>query len=235
MNDPEFDPYRPPTASIAIEREVTASGHAVVPDGSPFLTIWLKPRGTIRGIVDRDPGRHVLWLSMVWGVAESLSFSANGNLGDKYPLMPILGGSLAAGIVAGPLLNVIFAALLTWVGGWLGGRGKPIQLRAAFAWSYITETPIVLLWMGVLSIFGIRFFQEAGLDDPTEVEAILLIAFPICTISLLIWSFVILIKTVAEVHEFSAWKALGTILICAGFGIVLLFFVGVAVGIATMK
>jgi hypothetical protein len=48
-------------------------------------------------------------------------------------------------------------------------------------------------------------------------------------IVLAIWSAVLTIKTVAEVHRFSAWKALGTFLLLSlvAIGIILLIVVGV--------
>jgi hypothetical protein len=39
---------------------------------NPFLTIWTRPRATIRAIVDTDPNRHVLLLAAIGGVVNAL-------------------------------------------------------------------------------------------------------------------------------------------------------------------
>ena len=40
---------------------------------SPFLTIWRRPRETVRWIVAENPSLHVMWLACLAGIGDSLS------------------------------------------------------------------------------------------------------------------------------------------------------------------
>src|SRR5437870_1169552 len=71
MNDPRFDPYRPPQASLGSDRGDHGSRELEIPEGSPFLTIWTRPRGTIRGAVETDPNQHFWFLGILFGIHRS--------------------------------------------------------------------------------------------------------------------------------------------------------------------
>lgn len=53
---------------------------------SPWLTIWVKPRETIRRIVDSDPQYQVIVLTVLAGFAESLNRASAKDGGDTFSL-----------------------------------------------------------------------------------------------------------------------------------------------------
>ncbi|MGD0120626.1 MAG: YIP1 family protein [Candidatus Binatus sp.] len=201
---------------------------------TPFLTIWTRPRATIRKIVDSDATIHVLVLAAIQSALGTLnvqqgveSFAPRIPRPSEYFRTGLFVQWLVAlynpaGIPASwPIKVTILTALggmfgivwlyiagsiLKWTGRLLGGTATSLEVRAAIAWGHI---PIVLA-----SIFGIVAFRP-GSSAPCSkcgFGFFLLTAFVV----LVLWCFVLLIKCVSEVHRFSAWRGLGAVVLQTG-------------------
>jgi len=57
---------------------------------SHFLTIWIKPRGTIRQILDTNPQQYVLLLAALSGIYRALDRASGQGYGDNLSLIPLL-------------------------------------------------------------------------------------------------------------------------------------------------
>jgi Yip1-like protein len=190
--------------------------------GNPFFTIWIAPRATIRRIVDTDPTRHVLILAALGPALFALygqwskAVGDNANLSVLWPVWVVVGVAIQAAL--GILGLYISGVLFRWSGSLLGGTASRVEVRAAFAWSQIPSIGTVLILFAALSM-GIPVPQvtpgHLPRIDPAFYKIMALIA------ALSFWGLVIHLKCLGEVHRFSAWKALGTLLIPA-----LIFVIG---------
>ncbi len=191
-----------------------------------WLTIWYRPRATIRRIVDTDPTRFVLgiaWIAGALGVLNSQVMLTTIDLPPKLPHLPRLGASgiaIAAFIIGVGNIVVLYclAALFRWSGQILGGSAQAIEVRAALAWS---QVPSLYLSVAMISAMVL------GLYTPPASHT----ASPLSLIESIIgiWAFVISLKCLGEVHRFSAWRALGTILL--GFFAVFAVVAGIVITI----
>ncbi len=163
MQDPDFDPYLPPRAPIGFAKPMPSGKDSV--EGSPWLTIWTRPRGTIRAIVDTDPTRSVLLLAMIYGISSTLSRSMQRSPGDYLSLSVLLILALAGGSLSGIIINYLMAALVRWTGSWIGGVASVIECRAALAWGAVPMAVNLVLMLGLIAIFGQDLFKSGGLDD----------------------------------------------------------------------
>jgi hypothetical protein len=178
---------------------------------NPWLSIWTRPRATIRQIVDTDPTYMVHPLVALGGVAQALDRASNRNLGDRLPLA----GILALAIFLGPVFAMIglylFGALMRWTGSWLGGVATTKEVRAAIAWGELPTVVSLLLWIPMLALFKEEIFTSESPQLESNLSLmVVLVGLGLVGLVLGIWQTVLLIKTVAEVHRFSAWKGLGT-------------------------
>lgn len=153
---------------------------------SPFLTMWTKPAETIRRIVDTDPKYFVLALAALSGAVSGLSNYVGRDL--IY---------LGCGIILGPIFGIlglyITGAIYTWIGYMHGGRATSEQVRAAVAWSLLPTIAGSLLAL-LLAIFGTSTIAN-------------------CILSLLaIYSLILLVSAIKEVHQFSTSNSIFTIL-----------------------
>lgn len=188
----------------------------------PWFKIWIKPRETIREIIDFDPTYLVFPLALFTGLARVVDRAMSRNMGDRYDL----GFLILFSIVAGPLVGIVSiyigGSLFSWMGKYFGGQGSTKEVRAALAWSAIPAILIVFLDFGDLVLFRIEEFSiytpnidpiPEGSSSTIVLIGILWFVLSRLRLAILIWSAVLSIKCLAEAHRFSTWRSLVTILI----------------------
>lgn len=178
--------------------------------GNPWITIWTRPRATIRRIVETDVRYQVVFLAMLAGALSRLESrwaqvpGAPGSV--AFPLMVV--ASVIVGAILGVIGLYINGALLKWSGSVLGGVANYAEVRAALAWAEVPA--IVAVSIGILSILigtGGPLMPFGGSGAESSVSVSLLHAI------FGVWSFILVLKGVGEVHRFSAWRALGAIVL----------------------
>ena len=181
---------------------------------SPWISMWTNPRRTIREIVDRDPKRHVLVLAAVAGIGKALNNAVQQSSGDDHAFLSIFLTVVIGGTIGGILSLYIFAALLSWTGNWIGGYGDSSEIRAAIAWSGITDILRMALWILCLLLFGDEMFKTEipRMESSPYLKPFFWIMTAI-QIILVVWSFVVYCKCLGEVQCFSASRAFGNTLL----------------------
>ena len=176
---------------------------------SPWLTIWIHPRETIRRIVDTAPEHQVITLAMLAGFAQALSQASARNVGDTLSLPVILIVCAMAGPIGGIILLYVSGALLRWMGSWLGGQASSVEVLAAFAWSSVPNTWAMILWIPKLALAGKDVFTGTmPRIHANPFLALIIFGFTIVEMVVAVWAFCVLLKCLGEVHRFSVWKAL---------------------------
>ena len=89
---------------------------------TPYLTIWTKPRSTIRQILDFNPEKHVLLLAMLSGIYRFIDRASGQSLGDNMSLTSLLLLCVIGGGIVGIISLYIGGEFFRWVGSWLGGK-----------------------------------------------------------------------------------------------------------------
>jgi hypothetical protein len=112
-------------------------------------------------------------------------------------------------VLAVPLLY-INGALLRWAGSLLGGTAKAVEVRAALAWPSVAAIAVTLAG------FAIGYLtphpQPSTFQSMNAMWRSMLPAMILST-PLWLWWWIVLLKCLGEVHRFSAWRALGSLLI----------------------
>ncbi|MES2344698.1 MAG: Yip1 family protein [Chlamydiota bacterium] len=181
---------------------------------NPWLKMWVKPRETIREIIQVDPKYHIYLLSGIYGFATLLHFSQNFSLGAYLPWGAVLLGSLVFSVFIGLIGFGIAGKLIEWTGRLLGGKGSFQQIRAALAWSNVTNIVSILMWLLLVASFRGAVFLESFAESTFvgSALAVVLLAFLVQAVAS-VWGFVILVKSIGEVQGFSAWKGLLNVVI----------------------
>lgn len=171
---------------------------------NPWWTIWFRPRRTVRWIVDGQVPPN--WMPVVvLGAVGVLLNVVNAWLAiPAAPRVALARWSLIS------LLTMLFWVLcgpfvLALYGRRRGGVGNSRQLRHALAWSYAPIAVSTLSWIPLWIITdGAAYSVEFALDGPLRFVALLLfLAISVARV----WSLVIAVVAVAEVQEFSLWRA----------------------------
>jgi hypothetical protein len=212
LDDDDLD-WQPWTQDIGNRFIWTEVRRIDLGEESPFLTIWTRPRQTIRAIVETDPTRHVVTLAVLQGVTPAALRASTRKLGDGFSfpmvltLVIVLGSSVA---LAGLYL---VGWLLALVGRWLGSRARPVQIRAAIARSEVPTIAGLPIGILLLAVLGRELFTTRM---PTIVAhpalGLLLQTWHVVTALLRGWSLMLLVKCLGEVQRVSAWRGLGSLL-----------------------
>lgn len=184
------------------------------PPLNPWFSIWMKPRATIQQIVDTNPKRMILVLVVVAGFLEELNRASMRNMGDKLegPIFFVIAAIAAP--IGGLIALYIGSALLRWTGSWIGGQASSVHIRAAVAWSSIPIIWASTLWIPKLALFGQELFTSVTPRiDANPSLAFFLLGFMAVETTIGIWAFVIFLKCLGQVQNFSAWKTLGNIIV----------------------
>jgi hypothetical protein len=176
----------------------------------PWFSMWIRPRSTVRAIIEANPAYGVIPLAAISGVIDILNRAAMRDLGDKVPFESILLGALVLGPAAGVVGLYIASWLLRLTGGWLGGQGDARSLRTAIAWGGVPGVWAGLLWVPQLLLIGEEMFTAATPRlEANPGLALFLLSTALLELVVMIWGFVVALKAVGEAHLFSAWRALG--------------------------
>jgi hypothetical protein len=174
---------------------------------NPWVSMWTRPRATIRQIVMTDSERHIHLLAIVSGFGQALSNAEERSLGNQMGVPAVLVFCLMFGAIGGLIGLYLASAMLRWTGSWLGGQATSEQVRAAYAWSSVPAIWLLSIWLPKILIFGRRVFMDAGFAS--ETQRLVFLLFALIELVVGIWGTVVFLKSLGEVHGFSAWKALG--------------------------
>jgi signal peptidase I len=158
-----------------------------MPEGSPFVSVWLHPRRTIARIAAQLPHPLVLPLAVAGGIGAAintlLGFGTANDLLDWRALLAclVLGGAF------GVLNLYVLGAIAAWLARRLGGRASAAGMRAAFAFGGL---PAVL---GGAVILIVVVAARASL--PASALSLLQILGAICSL----WTIWVTAAMMAEV------------------------------------
>lgn len=176
---------------------------------NPWLSIWTRPRATMRVILDAGPGRIALILALVGGFSQVLCNAAFRSVGDRLTIPQIMFASTVVGIAAGLILFYGMSGLLLWTGKRLAGRARYAHLKAVVGWSNVPAVFSLALFPLELLLFRQELFTSATPSlDASLVLSLTFLFFVLIKFILMIWSAVIFIKCLAEAQQFSAWRSL---------------------------
>lgn len=206
----DVNPYQPPQAPLEHQAPSADPGVRL----NPWTSMWLQPRATIRQIVRENPEQSLFVLMGIAGISSAWDRAVSRSAGDDLSFLSVILMGVIVGFLAGIVGLYIGAALIRWTGSWIGGRGTVENLRAAVAWANVPILWIFPLWLIEIAVFREELFTTATPRlDANPSLAMLLVGLGVLEIIAGIWGFVLMLKTVGEVQGFSAWKALGNLLL----------------------
>jgi hypothetical protein len=187
----------------------------VIDSLTPFFALWIAPRETMRRLVDTDPTRYVIGLAMLRGALGRLELAWFTALSQRTPLSPLWPLGVALRVALGAIVGVIGLYVGAWLIGTfcriLGGVSSALEMRTALAWSHIPGITAAALSLALV-LFGVV--------NPPEFKHHRLPVMSGSTIELLLvnvvligWGVVVRLNCIGEVNRFSAWRALGAILL----------------------
>lgn len=179
------------------ETPVLAVGHF-----NPWKTMWLRPRATIRALVEHDPTLNVDRLAILMGMTQMIQ--QNSGDGTLQSVLVTLAFTALLGPIIGLLGIRISGAISGWIGRKLGGTATNEEVRAAFAWGALPRVaalPLQLIFLLMIPLFSAT----------NPAMGILLVALGGLLTVLGLWEMVLTVAALAEVNRFSIVRAIATL------------------------
>ncbi|MFS8612791.1 MAG: YIP1 family protein [Planifilum fulgidum] len=199
------------------------SNHEEMPN--PWLTMWRRPRETVRMYLQSGSGKWLWILAVLAGIKLFLDNADAQNAGDQIAFGNIILLSLVFGPLVGIFYWYLFSGLFTLTGQILGLPGRWSDMRRAVGLSFVPVASLMPLWLLKLVLFGSEVFTTwTPVLDSSGWLLGLIVLFYLLDFVIGGWYLVTLSRSVAEVYECSAWLAFALILLSSAvFAVVLSF------------
>lgn len=198
---------------------------------NPWLSMWIKPRETIRTIVSTNPKKRLWALSWLYGFSTVLYFFQIYGVGSTMGLWLIL----LSAFVVGPFWGYVSFSIQSWVvqqtGKLLKAKSDFSAIRAAMAWSCVTFWVNVVLWGFLCLYFGHSLFEHFPGGRPlTSLDVTVLMLVMVCKLAAGIWSLVIYLRSLSEVQNYSIGLAIVNVIMTMVIFFILTILLQLALG-----
>jgi len=177
-----------------------------VDDRHAILSIAVKPRDTIRYVLTTKKLSYFIFVGIIGVFASNLVSFIGSEFTGQYTLGDIIYSTFLLSLILYFLSTVLSAGVLTLSAKAFGGIGKfkeMFRMISVTMIPYIWILPVLLFWMQFApqSFFTISY-METSLGD-------LILQFVCGTLIIIssIWTYVITVIGISEVHRISKWKA----------------------------
>jgi hypothetical protein len=197
---------------------------------NPLLSIWSQPKNTVQYMLDNKPISYLIFLAILSSFATGiLAFADQGFLVKfSLPVILIIITILSMiGTVAGFGLS---AVIYTWIGKLLGGTGTIRNTSYAVAAGFIPT-----IWMMPLGIIAVILYGKNLFMQPVDIFAVtnmsigFYLPLNLIQIGVSIYAIVVLSKGLGLVHNFSALRGFGAVMIMIGIMLVITILITVLV------
>lgn len=174
-----------------------------------FPDLLRNPKIAFQDLKEQQSKKVTVFLVILFGFTFFIERASTKNLGDDFSMLTIF----IFALVLGPLLGLISWLILSSVSfimaRLLGGTGTWAETRIATTWSTL---PYISKW--IILFFQLIMFRSELFKTETPImdgSLFLMFAFLVLAIVDMVFTFFYLYvfsNFVAEVHDFSAWKGL---------------------------
>ncbi|WP_172370490.1 YIP1 family protein [Sporosarcina jiandibaonis] len=193
---------------------------------NPLLSIWSQPKNTVQYMMDNKPISYLVFLAILYSFATGILMFADLGFFEGFSLPAILliitVISIILNIAGWGLASVIY----TWLGKLLGGTGTIRNMCYAVA-----AGSIPMIWTMPIGFIAVIIYGEKLFMQPVDVFAITNMSTGFYLINNLIamgvsiYGIVVLSKAIGLVHNFSATRGFGVVMITLGTIIVVTIMV----------
>lgn len=199
-------------------------------DREPIFSIAVKPRETIRYVLQHKGLRYFLFIGALGAFSSNLASFISTKYDPRYSLGEIVYASFVSGLLLFVITTVLISLLLQTIGKAFGGESKFKELFGAMCMTtvpYIWILPGLLFWM---QLSPQSYFKMPKVEL-TMGDTLLLFVGIVFVAIMAMWTFIITLVGISEVHKFSKWKAFLVFLIAVFALAIILGIVSVVFGI----
>jgi hypothetical protein len=181
-----------------------------------FTKIWTSPREVFRYINDYRFDKYQTAFLVLAGISRAFDRASTRNMGDHESLGMIIFICIIAGAVAGWMTYYFYAALVSWTGEWLKGKGNMESIVRVLSFAVLPSILSLLLLIPQIAIYGKAIFQTNGdITSASLMGNIIFYGSILLDFILAAYSIVFAIIGVSEVQKLSIGKTILNLLMPA--------------------
>jgi hypothetical protein len=183
-------------------------------DKEIFSKIWTKPREVFKFINEKHYDKYVNLLLVLAGISRAFDRASMKDMGDKMSIWAILGLCIILGGLLGWISFYIYAALLSWTGKWLDGKGDTTSILRILSYAMTPAIIALLFFIPQIGIYGNEIFKSDGdIASAGLISNILVYGSMVLEFILGIWTIVLCVIAVSEVQKLSIGKTILNLLL----------------------
>ena len=174
-----------------------------------FKKIILAPREAFRFINDYKYEKHLYLLLFLAGIVRYFDRASSKNMGDNYSIWAIIAIGVIVGGLFGWISYYIYAALISWSGKWMNGKGNTESILRILAYALFPSILSLIILIPHIAIYGNDIFKsENGFYSSGLVDSTIYYSFTFIEIIFGIWSVVLCVIGISEVQKLSIGKSI---------------------------
>lgn len=183
-------------------------------DKEIFSKIWTSPREVFKFINDKHYDKYVNLLLVLAGISRAFDRASMKDMGDKMSIWAILGLCIIIGGLLGWISYYIYAALLSWTGKWLKGKGDTTSILRILSYAMTPAIIALSFLIPQIGIYGNEVFKADGdITSAGLISNIFVYGSMILEFILGIWTIVFCVIAVSEVQKLSIGKSILNLLL----------------------
>lgn len=194
-------------------------------DREIFTKIWTSPRMVFKYINAKEYEKFLYPLIILYGINSTLDKAMEKNIGYSESMFYILGVSLVAGAIAGVIICYLYAAVISWTGGWLEGAGNTRSILRTFAYASIPSVTSLVLILPKLILFKGDIFRFSETLSRGSLASAFFYLFAVVEFILGIWTLVLVVVGLSEVQKFTIGKAIANLVVATLAFVVSIFII----------
>ncbi len=183
-------------------------------DKEIFTKMWTSPRQVFKYINDKHYDKYVTVLLVLSGISKSFDRASMRNMGDSMSIWAILGFCVILGGLLGWISYYIYAALVSWTGKWLNGKGDTSSILRIFSYAMTPSIVALIFLVPQIGVYGIEMFKKDGdISSAGLISNIFVYGSLILDVVLGIWTLVFCVVGISEVQKISIGKSILNLLL----------------------
>lgn len=183
-------------------------------DKEIFTKIWTEPRRIFNYIEKAKYEKYFYILMVLAGITGSLDRAMEKGLGNDQSIIFILISATIFGGLLGWIGYYIYAALISWTGKWLDGKGNTESIYRVMAYALIPSILSLLVIFSQILIFGSSSFQNNfEISESKTVESVIFIILNIGNLGLAVVNIIFYGIAISVVQKFGIEKAILNLLL----------------------
>lgn len=178
-------------------------------DKEIFTKIWSSPRIVFRYINETKYEKYFYGVVALIGISAAFEQATSKSYGDNIPLIGLVALCIVLGGLLGWIGTYIYAALVSWTGGWLDGKAHTESIFRISAYAMIPSIAALALLIPKIALFGNGVFQsEFDVFSQGIIPTLAYLGLAGIEFILSIWSLVLLVIGISEIQKLSIGYAI---------------------------